>query len=162
MKFCPKCSSQYADDTLSFCLEDGTPLAVFGPGDMPTAVLSESELLTSVRAAKPAHDPRFMDSQVTRPAVASPAQGPVAAGTKVTLTSVSQTLPGAKIYYTTDGTDPRGQTPGPLLSPAAKEYTGPLTLATATKLFVRVYNPTPVAPVGSGFSAPTRLDYTVQ
>lgn len=104
----------------------------------------------------------FMDSQVTRPAVASPAQGPVAAGTKVTLTSVSQTLPGAKIYYTTDGTDPRGQTPGPLLSPAAKEYTGPLTIATATKLFVRVYNPTPVAPVGSGFSAPTRLDYTVQ
>lgn len=66
MKFCPKCTLQYADDTLSFCLEDGTPLSAFGPGDMPTAVLSESDLLTSVRAAKPAHDPRFMDSQVTR------------------------------------------------------------------------------------------------
>ena len=26
MKYCPACSSQYSDDTLSFCLQDGTPL----------------------------------------------------------------------------------------------------------------------------------------
>lgn len=27
MKHCPSCQSQYSDDTLSFCLQDGTPLA---------------------------------------------------------------------------------------------------------------------------------------
>src|SRR5215475_248155 len=26
MKRCPKCNSQYSDATLSFCLQDGTPL----------------------------------------------------------------------------------------------------------------------------------------
>lgn len=66
MKYCPKCITQYADDTLLFCLEDGTRLAVSRPGEMPTAILSDTELLTSVRTAKPASDPRFVDSQVTR------------------------------------------------------------------------------------------------
>ena len=66
MKYCPKCITQYADDTLLFCLDDGTPLAVSRPGEMPTAILSDTELLTSVRTAKPASDPRFVDSQVTR------------------------------------------------------------------------------------------------
>ena len=28
MKHCPKCNRQYNDDTLKFCLEDGTPLSV--------------------------------------------------------------------------------------------------------------------------------------
>jgi hypothetical protein len=104
----------------------------------------------------------FMDSQVTRPAVANPPQGAVATGTTVTLASPSQSLPGAKMYYTTDGSDPRGKTPGPLLSPNAKEYTGPIPITAATRLFVRVYNPTPTAPVGSGFSAPTILSYTLK
>ena len=66
MKYCPKCITQYADDTLLFCLDDGTPLALSRPGEMPTAILSDTELLTSVRTAKPASDPRFVDSQVTR------------------------------------------------------------------------------------------------
>lgn len=66
MKYCPKCITQYADDTLLFCLDDGTPLAVSRPGEMPTAILSDTELLTSVRTAKPASDPRLVDSQVTR------------------------------------------------------------------------------------------------
>src|ERR1041385_5694192 len=26
MKTCPKCKKQYSDDSLNFCLEDGTPL----------------------------------------------------------------------------------------------------------------------------------------
>lgn len=74
MKYCPKCGSQYTDDTLSFCLEDGTRLGELLPGDMPTAILSVSEELTSVRSAIPDPDPRFMDSQVTR--VASRDSGP--------------------------------------------------------------------------------------
>lgn len=48
MKTCPKCSTQYADDTLSFCLNDGTPLAG-AAADTPTDVFNESE--TVVRGA---------------------------------------------------------------------------------------------------------------
>lgn len=65
MKACPKCSTQYADDTLSFCLEDGTPLRALHHGDMPTAILTDEEVITSVRIAGRTSDPRFQDSQVT-------------------------------------------------------------------------------------------------
>ena len=66
MKQCPKCKAAYADDTLAFCLEDGTPLAAARQTDLPTAVYSETELVTSVRQSGIKPDPRFMDSQVTR------------------------------------------------------------------------------------------------
>ena len=48
MKRCPECRRDYTDDTLSFCLEDGTPLVqgsvpAGSSGDEPaTAILSES------------------------------------------------------------------------------------------------------------------------
>ena len=102
----------------------------------------------------------FMDSQITRPAVASQPEGFVTAGSSIVLTSPSQSLPGVKIYYTTDGTDPRAKAPGPMLSASAIEYTAPIVITKPTKLFIRVLNPTPVAPVGSGFSAPTNLSYS--
>lgn len=66
MKVCTKCNANYADDTLSFCLEDGTPLVIALETDMPTAILTDAEVLTSVRAAQSTSDPRFTDSQVTR------------------------------------------------------------------------------------------------
>lgn len=66
MKQCPKCNAAYADDTLAFCLEDGTPLTDSSQTNSPTEVYSNTELVTSVRPAQPAADPRFMESQVTR------------------------------------------------------------------------------------------------
>ncbi len=42
MKRCPECRRDYYDDTLSFCLEDGTPLVYGVTSDEPaTAILSE-------------------------------------------------------------------------------------------------------------------------
>jgi adenylate cyclase len=42
MKRCPECRRDYYDDTLSFCLEDGTPLVYGVNADEPaTAILSE-------------------------------------------------------------------------------------------------------------------------
>ncbi len=42
MKRCPECRRDYFDDTLSFCLEDGTPLVYGVSADEPaTAILSE-------------------------------------------------------------------------------------------------------------------------
>ena len=36
MKKCPTCNKTYADDSMSFCLEDGAPLLTVGGGEMPT------------------------------------------------------------------------------------------------------------------------------
>ena len=109
----------------------------------------------------------FMDKQFTRPAVANPPAGKVAIGTKVTLSSPSQSLPGVKIYYTTDGTDPRPRAPGPVLSPSAIEYTGPITITGPITLIVRTWNPAVpsqpavgTVPVGSSWSAPSVLSYS--
>ena len=101
----------------------------------------------------------FMDSQVTRPAVANLPQGQVPAGTMVTLSSPSQSQAGVKIYYTTDMTDPRPRAPGPVLSPSAIEYTAPIVITAPTHLYIRTWNPATLPLVGSGWSAPTVLYY---
>lgn len=102
----------------------------------------------------------FMDAQVTRPVSTSPAAGPVTAGTTVKLISASQVVPGVKVYYTTDGTDPRASGGSP--SPTALVYNGPITIGSNTTLTMRAWNPTPSAPIGSGWSAPSKAIYTVQ
>lgn len=56
----------------------------------------------------------FVDGQFTRPASANPASGPVPTVSSVTLTSPSLSVPGTKIYYTTDGTDPRRPAAAPV------------------------------------------------
>ncbi len=104
----------------------------------------------------------FMDGELTRPAVPNIPAGKVASGTTITLTSPSQSLPGVKIYYTTDGSDPRPPAPGPVLSPKAIEYTGPISITAPVRLFIRTYNPTPpTVQVTTNWSAPTVLDYTL-
>lgn len=103
----------------------------------------------------------FMDGELTRPAVANIPSGKVAIGTTITLSSPSQSLPGVKLYYTTDGSDPRPPAPGPVLSAKAIEYTGPITISGPTQLVVRTYNPTPATvAVTTNWSAKTVLDYT--
>lgn len=74
MKTCPQCGSQYTDDTLQFCLQDGTPLVAPSSGDTPTVVLGETE--TFARPAGRSHVPgdsfqnsAFTESQVTQIAV---------------------------------------------------------------------------------------------
>ena len=49
MKICPSCKTQYSDDTLSFCLQDGTPLAAGFSSDTPTVVLGETETVAARR-----------------------------------------------------------------------------------------------------------------
>lgn len=64
MKICPACQAQYADDTLSFCLNDGTQLALGAQADTPTVVLGETE--TFVARGVPQSSHAFQPSEVTR------------------------------------------------------------------------------------------------
>lgn len=49
MKECPQCGTQYSDVTLSFCLQDGTPLVPVPEADQPTVVMGETETFVPPR-----------------------------------------------------------------------------------------------------------------
>src|ERR1051325_6980190 len=71
MKKCPQCGTQYSDVTLSFCLQDGTPLVAVPQTDTPTVVLGETETVVPGRNAirVPIDDSQtsgWGQSQVTR------------------------------------------------------------------------------------------------
>lgn len=105
----------------------------------------------------------FFDNEFTRPAVANVPSGMVAAGTAVTLTSPSQVTPGVEIYYTKDGTDPRQSNGMPAAN--ATLYSAPIAITAPVQIVVRVRHPSAAQapglgkPVGSRWSAPTRLQY---
>ncbi len=63
MKVCPQCNAQYADDTLSFCLQDGTMLVSGPQTDTPTVVMGETETFVA-RSGYPSQTPA--PSEVTR------------------------------------------------------------------------------------------------
>lgn len=53
MKHCPECNRNYADQTLSFCLQDGAPLIFGAAEDEPsTAILSDSDRFSNEQATK--------------------------------------------------------------------------------------------------------------
>lgn len=60
MRTCPSCHTQYTDDTLRFCLQDGTPLDTLPVTQQPTVSLAGQELETAARVNPP------KDSEVTR------------------------------------------------------------------------------------------------
>ncbi|MBX3427841.1 MAG: CotH kinase family protein [Pirellulales bacterium] len=74
---------------------------------------------------------QWIDEQlIARPGM-SPAAGVVSPGTVVTLTAT----PGAAVYYTLDGSDPRAD--GGAVSSAAILYTGPFSVAQTTTVTAR-------------------------
>lgn len=58
MKVCPKCNSSYSDETLNFCLADGSPLVAEG--------VSASEISGSWHDSETLHDERSHISENTR------------------------------------------------------------------------------------------------
>ena len=61
MRYCPACGTQYTDDTLRFCLQDGSTLAVTGEGTSKNVVLDETPTITRQRtpAAPTRSDVRY-------------------------------------------------------------------------------------------------------
>lgn len=70
MKYCPSCQTNYADDTLKFCLQDGTQLAEFPNQSSPTVFLTEAETRVSPKRVEPLGQippsQNWEQSQVTR------------------------------------------------------------------------------------------------
>lgn len=81
MKQCPACRSQYTDDTLQFCLQDGTPLS---------HLIADSEIDTVVSTRDP-------QRQIRRPAIepavlAAPSRRPQRTGLIVLVTALTTML----------------------------------------------------------------------
>jgi len=53
MKHCPNCQTRYTDDTLRFCLQDGTPLADDSEEILPTVAFGETETVFPPRQVEP-------------------------------------------------------------------------------------------------------------
>ena len=53
MKYCPNCQTRYTDNTLRFCLQDGTPLAEDSVEDAPTVAYGETETVVSPKQVEP-------------------------------------------------------------------------------------------------------------
>ena len=67
MKRCPECRRDYTDDTLLYCLEDGTPLV---QGTVPIGQISADEPATAILSVPPAvADGDFSDEGQTRPQI---------------------------------------------------------------------------------------------
>ncbi len=58
MKQCPSCQSQYTDDTLQFCLQDGSPLNYVPNSQMKTANYGEQETVVTNRQSHQINTPR--------------------------------------------------------------------------------------------------------
>ena len=79
MKSCPACKTQYSDDTLQFCLQDGTRLIWPETPGTPTVVLGEAETIVARGGPEPGtipvNDPNsvaWQQSQVTHAASLTP------------------------------------------------------------------------------------------
>ena len=81
----------------------------------------------------------FMDTNFVAPPVLSRPGGPFTVGTPLEITSPALTRPTAKLYVTTDGSDPRA--PGGGVSATARPYTGPIPLTSAVTIRARSYDP---------------------
>lgn len=76
MKKCPKCGTQYSDVTLSYCLQDGTPLVPVPGADHPTVVMGETETFVPPRdiIRVPIEGRSSSDTPVTRSASGAQAE----------------------------------------------------------------------------------------
>lgn len=93
----------------------------------------------------------FMDGQFTRPVTASVPSGPVAAGTQVALASPSLSRPGALIYYTTSGADPRPRATGP--------DTGQPVIETKATLIPEISTVRAIVPVNAAAGGATGIEW---
>lgn len=145
MKECPKCRTIYTDETLSYCLSDGTPLVVaddeqatfIGRPEVPFRV----EIPTPPTANIPEHAP------FTQPVAPTSSGGIfkvlVAAAIVLVLLLAVLGVVGTFIYYNSSGKP--GIAFNSAASPTPVRLSGPAETPVATPLDLNLPTPTPAA-----------------
>lgn len=85
MRTCPSCHSQYTDDTLRFCLQDGAPLEVLPVTQQPTVSLAGQELETAARVNAPAPESEVTQWKPKREVTDASPVTPPSSGSKTAL-----------------------------------------------------------------------------
>src|SRR5215207_9242495 len=84
MKRCPQCKRDYFDDTLSFCLEDGSELVhgvsaeKIAADDPPTAILHTTDAVAENPTRAQIHTTEqttFLSNEIARPAISRAPSG---------------------------------------------------------------------------------------
>jgi hypothetical protein len=137
MKRCPKCNRQYRDDTLRFCLEDGSPLTSTTRGGEapPTEILPR--VPETVKSATPTI-PSYMSGDAVRPQTSEPRpSNPILTGGVIAIAVLLLVLVGIAAYFVFKPTDSDSQakvetTPTPATRPTPGSGETPGELSTAT------------------------------
>jgi hypothetical protein len=91
MKRCPTCQSTYTDDTLRFCLQDGTPLVSVGRGDGPNVADPGKTLVMDSPGRRPDEPPPTE--------ILNPASLPTAPSSNKPLTTPQHPRPTEEVPY---------------------------------------------------------------
>ncbi len=119
MKSCPTCHSQYTDDSLRFCLQDGTPL--LEPTAAPTVAFSDQETVVATRPTSPAAHP-------TTPVIVAPepARSKLLIFAVIFLGLALLAFAGIGVWVLYTGGSPYSRT-NPMLANANTERPGPVS-----------------------------------
>lgn len=93
MKYCPTCRSQYTDETLRYCLQDGATLVEQFGADTPTVAFAENETVASRKgAAADSEVTSWRSEEATQVAAAKPARAGLPTGPLAALVAVAAVL----------------------------------------------------------------------
>lgn len=148
MRYCPSCQTQYTDDTLRFCLQDGSTLIERLEADTPTVAFGETNTVVSNRRAGQTQDSQVTSWRAEEPTrvasgQASPRKSnvllPVFATAAVMFLLLAVAVIGIWIYMSSGrvvGTDDLAKNTANLATPAPSD----------TSSFVPTPVPTPTTP----------------
>ena len=131
MKRCPKCNRKYEDDTLKFCLEDGTSLSVAARDSDPPATEIMPRVQPTVKSSAGTTIPSYPNAGDFRPSHSEPrATNPVLTAGVVAIVLLLVALVGIAAYFVfkqTNGDNSAKTNPAssPGSSPAVKESSSP-------------------------------------
>lgn len=152
MKICPACRTQYSDDTLLFCLQDGSRLEAVTISDMPTIALSETETVVSPsRRSAPGSMATVADSQKSRTGIA------VAATAAIMLVIFAIVGAGAWLYLNRTRTETNRNSADAQVTPSPRANGVNQTPTPAVKPSP-VPSPTPAANIEPAAEAQMRKD----
>src|SRR5258706_16409867 len=126
MKRCPKCNRKYKDDTLKFCLEDGTALSVAARDSDPPATEILPRVQPTVKSSAGSTIPSYRNAGDFRPSQSEArATNPVLTAGVVAIVLLLVALVGIAAYFVFKQTADNSAKTNPSSSPTATQGTSP-------------------------------------
>src|SRR6266404_1149091 len=126
MKRCPKCNRKYEDNTLKFCVEDGTPLSVAARDPDPPATEILPRAQPTLKSAAGPTIPSYPNAGEFRPSQSEArAANPILTAGVVAIVLLLVALVGIAAYFVVKQTGDNSAKTSPSSSPAANRGSSP-------------------------------------